>query len=331
MTVFQPLPETGRRLVLSPQGSLELHREPLPKVAPTEVLLRVLHAGLRPYDLDPRVYAGKTPPGIPVAEVVAIGERVRGWGSMDRVLIAGDSLREEIGVPGLQEYFTVPSRTLQRQLGRRLPTDLSPVDATLVPAAATASRLLRAAGVGDGSRIAVIGLGLVGQIAMVMARHDKADRVLGADTSATLRRKAEWAGATRLVRLGEDPFAAVAAQHTEGTGLDAAIVLLPDAALTHEAVQSLSVGGRLVLGTPLDSSFLLAFPAGQVQDRDLSIIGVNRFQESDVRTAMNTLRNVSAEVLVSRRIGVEEIPGADLEPNYWEHGTHVVIDFGGRG
>jgi len=230
--------------------------------------------------------------------------------------------------PGLAEYIHVPGPLRAKDLVLKLPVGFPPEDATLIPATALAARILAAADVPKGGSLLVAGLGLVGQITILLARHQKVERIVAADPSPTLRRRAEWSGATRVVRLPEESLADAVEKEVGRRGIDAAVILLPESGLTYEALPGLAVGGSVIIAVPFGRSFLLTFPAAQLQERDLRIVGVRRFRQGDLSTAIQAMKQgvVNAEMLVTKRITWDELPETEIDEGYWEHGTHVVVE-----
>jgi threonine dehydrogenase-like Zn-dependent dehydrogenase len=329
MREYTPLPATSSRAVLTRSGGFRLTDEPIPPVESSDLLLRLISVGLTPEDLDPAVHQNRTPPGTPVATIAAVGDKVSGWGPLDNAVILSSSLLRDYPHPGgVSEYIHVPGPLQAKDLVLKLPVGFSPDDATLIPATALATRLLAISDVPSGGSLLVVGLGLLGQITILMARHQKVERIIAADPSPTLRRRAEWSGATRLVRLPEEGLAEAVEREVGRRGIDAAIILLPEAALTYQALQGLAQGGAVVIGVPFGGSFLLTFPAAQLQDRDLRIAGVRRYRQGDLTAAIQAIREgiVSAEMLVTKRIPWEDLADTVIEDDYWESGTHVIVE-----
>ncbi len=326
MREFYPLPETYDRAVLNRDGSFVVKPTPLPRPRPGELLFRLLVAGVTAEDVDTARFPDRTPSALPVGEIAAVGDGVSGWNPLDRALVLPSSERETIG--GLAEYILIRAEETGEDRIHRLPLELSAEDATLLPAAALAARVLREARVDGIQSLLVIGLGLAGQIAVRMARHQGLRAVFAADRSPTLRQRAEYSGATRVLRVPELSLRDELARATEGAGVEGAVVLSPDADLAHEALQSLARGGSLVLGAPFSSSFLFALPGSRLQRQELRILGIGSFGPPDLRAARQALKQgiVNAETLVSRHVPWEDLPSAGLTPDYWDHGIHVVVE-----
>jgi len=328
MREFIPIPSEVDRLVLTRDGRFRTERVPLAPLEPGDVLFRLRAVAVTAEETAPGVYGDRTPPGIPVGEPAAVGDEAGDWQPLDRALILRPPILPNVPpLEGLSSFILLPEALQRRGVALRLPREMPAEDATLIPAAAAAARILREARVPPGGRLLVIGLGLVGQILVLMARHQRVDKILAADPSATLRRKAAWNGAMTSIVLPDEMVSDVIAYELGVGGVHAAVVLTPDVSLVHQALGSLTARGTLILGTALPSGVLMGFPAGRIQGKEFRIQGVARFEEEDIDEALKAIRQgiVNGETLISRRIAWEEAPGVELGPDYWEHGTHVVI------
>jgi NADPH:quinone reductase-like Zn-dependent oxidoreductase len=150
---------------------LELADVPRPEPAGTEVLVRVLAAGVNPVDWKTRAGRGplRSPPltvGWDVAgEVVALGQGVTRFAVGDRVFGMPRFPRE---AAGYAEYVTAPSRQLART-----PAQLSDVEAGALPLAALTAwqALVDTAAVRSGDRVLVhAAAGGVGHLAVQIAK-----------------------------------------------------------------------------------------------------------------------------------------------------------------
>lgn len=329
MREFYPLPETMQRAVLERNGRFRLETVPLPELESGDLLFRLLSAGIAPADIDLTLNVGRTPAALPVTEIAATGENVSGWNPLDRALLLAPMLATG-GAPfeGLAEFIHVPAEAARGGGVIKLSMEIPPDDATLVPAAAMAARVLRETHSSNTAGLLVLGLGLAGQALIRMARHQGVRAVVAVDNSATLRERASWSGATHAVRVPDESVRSVVMDATGGAGVQAAVILSGDPSYAPEALQSLAPRGTLILGAPFPASFLFALPGTLVQRRELRIVGVSGFETRDVRDAMQALRLgiVNAETLVSKHVAWAELPAMELEPGYWEHGTHVVVE-----
>ncbi|MGH8139431.1 MAG: bi-domain-containing oxidoreductase [Steroidobacteraceae bacterium] len=194
--------------------------------------------GLR-YTLD-RVrgqLSGGTPTGYSAAgTVVAVGAEVTGFRIGDRVACAG------AGIANHAELIDVPVN-----LAVLVPDGVSIQDAATVTLGAIALQGVRRAQPTLGETLAVVGLGLLGQLTVQLLRAHGC-RVIGVDPDLGRRAIAELAGATSLdPRAGEhiDQIQRL----SDGAGVDGVIVTAanPSDEIVSEAFRSCRRKGRVVI------------------------------------------------------------------------------------
>ncbi len=143
--------------------------------------------------------------------VLEVGEGVVGFRPGDRVACAGAKHANHA------EVCSVPAR-----LCARIPEGLSDEAAAFVTVGAIALQGIRTAGTALGESVAVIGLGLIGQLAVRILRAAGC-KVLGVDLDPAKVELALAGGASRALLRGGD-VAGAAAALSEGRGVDAAVI-----------------------------------------------------------------------------------------------------------
>jgi polar amino acid transport system substrate-binding protein len=143
--------------------------------------------------------------------VIAIGQGVSGFQIGDRVACAG------AGYASHAEFLFVP-----QNLCRKLPEGAKLESACYTTVGAIALQGIRQADVRLGEAVAVIGLGLVGQLTVQMLKASGA-RVLGVDIDAAACDLAKKSGAD-FVAAGSDAARAACAAMTDGRGADSIII-----------------------------------------------------------------------------------------------------------
>ena len=148
------------------------------------------------------------PVGYSAAGVVTdVGVAVTGFRPGDRVVTAGVGHAELQAVPG--------------NLAAKLPDEVSFDEGAFGAIASVALHALRLADVGPGAKVAVIGLGLIGQLAVRLALAAGCD-VAGTDLDDRKLAVAEKSGA--MCFAGSDDGIAAVVDWTGGRGADAVIV-----------------------------------------------------------------------------------------------------------
>lgn len=183
-----------------------------------------------------RLAAG-TPTGYSAAgEVIALGDDVTGFAVGDRVACAGG------GYANHAEVIAVPVNLVVR-----VPDGLPLDDASTVTLGAIAMQGVRRAEPTLGETIAVIGLGVLGQLTVQLLRAQGA-RVIGSDLDPVRAEQARTSGAHWVVRDGES-LADVARKATDGFGADGVIITAAtsSSAVVSDAFQSCRRRGRVVV------------------------------------------------------------------------------------
>ncbi len=185
---------------------------------------------------------GRTSLGIPIGysaagTVVAIGAGAEGFAIGDRVACAG------AGIANHAEYIDVPVN-----LAVKIPDAVSLPDAATVALGAIAMQGVRRASASLGETVAVIGLGMLGQLTVAMLKAAGC-KVIGSDIDAARIDRAKTAGLDVAVDPASADFAETVHAHTDGVGADA--VIITAAAPSHEivshAMQACRKKGKTVL------------------------------------------------------------------------------------
>ena len=161
-------------------------------------------------------------------EVVAVGEGVEELVPGDRVFahhhapcfrcelcdrgefVQCTAWREGRLIPGgMAEYFVVPAGNVRGDT-LRLPDGVSYADASLIEPVACTVKSIRRAGLSGGERIAIVGLGIMGQLHVLLARDGGAGQIIGLDRVPFRLERARELGADAVIHVDEgDPVAAV--------------------------------------------------------------------------------------------------------------------------
>ena len=166
-----------------------------------------------------------------VGVVLEVGTDVRGLAVGDRVAAAGPHA----------EVATVPVN-----LTAVVPEGVASVDAAFATVGSIALQGLRLANPTVGERFVVIGLGLIGLLAVQLLQAQGC-QVLGIDPNPDRRKLAEGFGATTVAPT--DDVLQVAAEHAHGRGVDGVLVCASTTSSEpiHQAAQMCRQRGRIVL------------------------------------------------------------------------------------
>jgi|SRR5579883_1861619 len=249
----------SRNIVFTGKDQVEIATEPVHDPRAGEVLIRarktLISTGTESICLS-RLFAPgshwdqwvKYPfhPGYSmVGEVVAIGPGVEGIQEGDRF-----ALREPH-----KEYVTVSTRPPERQvLLTQPPSDLYPVpdeisddEAPWAGLATIVQNGVRYSRQELGETVAIIGLGLLGQLLVQYVRLSGAKQVIAIDVSERRLEMAKKHGATLILPMGVDEAREAVLRATEGAGVGIVYDVTGAAPVFSSALALLRRFGRLVL------------------------------------------------------------------------------------
>ena len=271
------IPSTMRAAVTRDWNDIRVEEAPVPELEPGEVLIRVGACGICGTDLKilAGVYKGSWPPALPFIQghewagaVAALGEGVTGLQVGDRVAAENHkgcgacancrrgryNLCEVARTKGrayklyghsaqgaFAEYAARPAGLLHK-----LPDSVSFAEGTIVNQGALGLHAIRRCRIEPGDTVAVIGPGLVGLIALQLAKAVGAIRVIVVGRGARLDLAREL-GADEVVDYSvTDPVEAIRAL-TGGHGVDCAFECAGTPAAMSAALNCVRRGGRVSL------------------------------------------------------------------------------------
>ena len=310
---------------------------PEPDAAAGEVVVRVDSCGICGSDVSAYklgLFSGSVP-GHELAGVVElVGDDVSGWSAGDRAVIdpklpcgycddciagAGHrcamALTAGIGFMrdgGFAERTAVPA-----QLLHRLPESLSLQDSCLVEPLSVAIHGVERAQLREPGAAVVVGLGPIGLFTVAVLRARGFEPVIGVDPVEDRRKLALQLGAAN-----------VAAELHEVRGtvppVPAVFECSGNASLLHTAADLVQPGGILMLlGVPFGEATVL--PLMWVT-REIHIAGSIASAEQDFATSIGMLaRDPSLACIVTRRIGLEEVPAAFADLIAPSSGGKIVV------
>ena len=309
-----------KAMVLRAPSDLALDDVALPPVPSGHVLVRITHSGLCGTDL--KIYKGAIPAQYPlimghemVGELVG-GERV----IIDPVLYCGTCFHCRMGQNnlcaaggligretngGFAEYAAVPASQVFR-----LPDSLDMRIAPLIQVATTCLHAQRLGSVSLGESVAVLGLGVSGQLHVQLAKARGASKVIGISRSRFKNQLAQQLGADVVIESGPSAVAKVL-DATDGRGADVVIECTGVMTSIADAIRMARFGGRILMfGITSASSGELPFY--DLYFKELTLINNRAATAQDFPVMIDLVARgvVRLEPLVTHRMALDELGAA---------------------
>jgi len=326
-----------KAMVLRAPSDLALSDVALPEVPAGHVLVRITHSGLCGTDL--KIYKGAIPARYPLImghEMVgelAGGERV----IIDPVLYCGTCFHCRIGQTnlcpaggligretngGFAEYAVVPAAQVFR-----LPDSLDLRIAPLIQVATTCLHAQRLANVSLGESVAVIGLGVSGQLHVQLAKARGAAKVIGISRSKFKNDLAIELGADVVIESGPGTVAKVL-DETEGRGADVVIECTGVMPSIADAIRMVRFGGRIQM-FGITSATSGALPFYDLYFKELTLINNRAATAQDFPVMIDLVNRgvVRLEPLVTHRMALDELRAAlGMVEDGGERRLKIILD-----
>jgi L-iditol 2-dehydrogenase len=328
------IPRSMRVARLDESLAVKVTEMPVPAVGAGEILVRTHACGICTGDImgwymrrkAPLVF-GHEPAGV----VAAVGSGVEDFRPGDRVFVhhhapclachlcaRGEYVqcrtwREGKLVPGgMAEYFAVPSAQVRADT-LRLPDEVSFLDAALVEPLACTVKSLRRANVRGGERVVVIGLGVMGQLHVVLARHAGASLIVGLDRVPFRLERARQLGAHAVVHVDEQDARAAVADLTNGELADAVIVGPGSIEAMELGVALAGRGATVVLFTASRPEDRLPIAPHDLYFREIRLVPSYSCGPNDTREALDL---VTRGIVCGAQVMTHRFPLAQVEEAY---------------
>lgn len=323
----------------------------VPELGASDVLIKVKQAGICGSDLH--TYKGlhpfRKPPVIigheVSGEVVKVGENVlkfapgdrvtvepqTGCGTCDYCLAGLVNYCEKRGAPGIggwygtmAEYFATPEQTVFK-----LPDGMDFELGVLVEPFAVGVHAVRKANIGIGDKIAILGAGPIGLLAMAAAKAAGATTMLVTDVMDYALESAERMGATHTMNIRGKTDWMEEAKGLVGGSFDKVLVAAGVPGIIDQSLKLLRKGGRIVTIAMFQGD--QTFDIHQLQNQEKEIVGCMTYNREDTITAIDLLEAgaVDKEVIVTHRLSYEQAAeGFRLVDKKEDSSLKVLVSFG---
>jgi L-iditol 2-dehydrogenase len=208
---------------------------------------------------------------------------------------------------GISECILIPGINLRNDT-LSLTDEISDEDGTLVEPTACVVKAFKRASVRKGDTVLIIGLGVMGQIHVLLAREFGAGKVIGVDMVPFRLNKAMELGADQVIDVSKEDLLAMVNDLTAGFMADIVIVGPNSADAMRQGIKAVSKGGTVVFFTPAKPGEWLEIDPNFLYFRDVNIVTSYSCGPADTSEALRliTAGIVRAKNLITHRFPIEK-------------------------
>lgn len=209
---------------------------------------------------------------------------------------------------GIAEYVRIAKVNLEHDT-LILPSDVDDVQGALIEPIACVVKAFRRARFAPGDRVAIIGLGFIGQVMVALAKHLGAEVILASDFVPFRLERALELGADAVCNPKQDgDFNSFVKERTEGLGADLVMVGPSSPSVIAEAVKMAAPGGRVLMFMAPQPGVMMELEPHDLFFREVDLIGSYSCGPDDTRETLALLRQgvFPTDKLVTHRFPIEE-------------------------
>jgi L-iditol 2-dehydrogenase len=303
---------------------------PVPELGPGDALVKTHACGICSGDVMPWYIEKKAPLVLghePAGEICELGSDYKGpLKKGDRVAIhhhapcmncaycaRGDYVqcdtwrKTAISPGGISEYILVPRTNLENDT-LLLPDNVGYDDGTLVEPVACVVKSLKRSGIRKGDTVLIIGLGVMGQMHVLLAREFGARTVIAADMVNYRLNKALAFGADHVIDVSNVDLIEKVRELT-GDIMARVVIVGPNSIeAMKQGFRTVSSGGTVMLFTPAKPGEFMTVDPNQLYFRDIIVATSYSCGPDDTRQALEFIGSgiVTAEKIVTHRFSIED-------------------------
>jgi L-iditol 2-dehydrogenase len=214
---------------------------------------------------------------------------------------------------GIAEYILIPEINLKNDT-LKLPDNVSFEDGTLVEPLACVLKGLKRAGFRlensslSERTVLVIGLGVMGQLNILIAKRFGSGQIIGVDKVQYRLRKAKEFGADNVIDISKESLTDSLKRFTGNKMADLVIVGPNSAEAMREGISAAGVGGTVLFFTPAKPGEKLTIDPNYLYFRDINIVTSYSCGPAETAEALRLIEEgvVRAEMLVTHRFPIEK-------------------------
>jgi L-iditol 2-dehydrogenase len=310
-------------------NDIRIEQMSVPEPGPREALVEVKACGICTGDVTPWYIRKKAPIVLghePAGRIAAVGSEVTDFSVGDRVFVHHHApcftcrhcrrgffsmcqtwKRTAITPGGIAEYFLVPEINLRADT-LKLPADISYEGGVLVEPAACSIKALRRTQIQGGERLLQIGLGVMGQLNILLARHYGAQQIIGADMVEWRCEQALKLGADAVINVSREDLRERLAELTSGDMADIVIVGPPKPEVMRLGIDCAGKGSTVLFFMGSAPGEKLEIEPYQLYFNEITLVSSYSCGPYDTREALDLIARqiIRPEDLITHRFPIEE-------------------------
>ena len=285
-----------------------------PEIGPEEALVKVVTCGICSGDVTPWYIRKKCPIVIghePCGKIVALGEKADSRFSVgDRVFIHHHApchqcrhcergffsmcstwRSSNLDPGGMAEYVRIPKVNLEHDT-LILPAGMSYQEGALIEPIACVVKAFKRARFQKGDRVAIIGLGFIGQVMVRLARHLGAELVLASDFVDFRLKRAVELGADAVLnpKQEKESFPEFVSSHTQGMGADLVLVGPSSPKAIQEGIKCAAPGGRVLMFMAPEPGVMMEVEPNELFFKEIDLVSSYSCGPDDTRETLQLIR-----------------------------------------
>lgn len=343
------IPHTMKAAVAHDYNDIRIEDMDVPRPGPYEALVKVHALGVCTGDVTPWYVHKKCPTVLghePTGEIVELGSEVKQFSIGQRVFFHHHApclkchhcqrgnysmcatWRSAKIVPGgAAQYVLIPQGNLFNDT-LVLPDTMSYVEGTLIEPVACVVRAFERARMHPGDSVAVMGLGVMGQMMVLMARHLGASTVIGSDMVDYRLQKALEFGLDKAVDIRQEDFATEVKRLTDGQCADIVFVCPTKPEAVVNGIECAGRASRVLMFMGPQPGTNLTIDMNKVYFDEIDLISSYSSGPTDTREALRLIDEgvFTEKMLVTHHFPLEAMNEAIALTHQAQESLKVVID-----
>lgn len=207
---------------------------------------------------------------------------------------------------GIAEYILIPEVNLKNDT-LLLADTMSFEDGAMIEPIACVVKSLKRSKLKRGDSVFIIGLGVMGLLHAILARHYGAERIIATDYVEFRLKKAEELGVDYIIDASRQDTLEALREITKGRMANLVVVCPNSLEAIEMGLRAVAPGGTLLLFTPAKPDDRLTIDLNELYFKDISIVTSYSCGPDDTRAAFDLIYQgvVRPSLLITHRFGID--------------------------